>query len=112
MERLSKIYPSGAWGITGEVDDAILRLAAYENTGLEPEEISKIREDVENGYLKSTARRYGVSVDRLRELAEADRDGRCVVLPAGIGDAVYHITTCKNFSQVLDRLIKKLEESK
>ena len=57
MERLSKIYPSGAWGITGEVDDAILRLAAYENTGLEPEEISKIREDVENGYLKSTARR-------------------------------------------------------
>lgn len=80
MERLSKIYPSGAWGTTGEVDDAILRLAAYENTGLEPEEISKIREDVENGYLKSTARRYGVSVDRLRELAEADRDGRCVVL--------------------------------
>lgn len=89
MERLSKIYPSGAWGITGEVDDAILRLAAYENTGLEPEEISKIREDVENGYLKSTARRYGVSVDRLRELAEADRDGRCVVLPCKVEDDVY-----------------------
>ena len=102
MERLSKIYPSGAWGITGEVDDAILRLAAYENTGLEPEEIVIIREDIENGYMKSTARRYGVPVDRLRELAEADREGRCVVLPAGIGDTVYHITTCKNFSQVLD----------
>ena len=102
MERLSKIYPSGAWGITGEVDDAILRLAAYENTGLEPEEIVIIREDIENGYMKSTARRYGVPVDRLRELAEADREGRCVVLPAGIGDTVYHITTCKNFSKVLD----------
>lgn len=61
--------------------EAVDRLAAYEDTGLEPEEISKIREDVENGYLKSTARRYGVSVDRLRELAEADREGRCVVLP-------------------------------
>ena len=41
-------------------------------------------------------------LDHLRELAQADREGRCVVLPAGIGDTVYHITTCKNFSQVLD----------
>lgn len=67
------------------------RLAAYEDTGLEPEKISKIREDAENGYLKSTARRYGISVDRLRELAEVDREGRCVVLPRlepGRGDPV------------------------
>ena len=56
------------------------RLAAYEDTGLEPEEVAKIREDVENGYMKSTARRYGISVARLRELAQADREGRCVVL--------------------------------
>ena len=41
-------------------------------------------------------------LDRLRELAQADREGRCVVPPASIGDTVYHITTCKNFSQVLD----------
>ena len=27
--------------------------------------------------------------DRLRELAEADKDGRCVVLPCKVGDAVY-----------------------
>ena len=38
----------------------------------------------------------------LREMVQAKREGRCVVLPAGIGDTVYHITTCKNFSQVLD----------
>ncbi len=44
----------------------------------------------------------GYDIDRLQELVEADKDGRCVVLPAGIGDTVYHITTCKNFSQVLD----------
>ena len=89
MERLTKIYPNGAWGISGDIDDAILRLAAYEETGLEPEEIAKIREDVENGYLKSTARRYGISVDRLRELAEADRDGRCVVLPCKVGRSLW-----------------------
>lgn len=41
-------------------------------------------------------------LDELREMVQAKRDGRCVVLPAGIGDTVYHITTCKNFSQVLD----------
>ena len=70
--------------ICEQVQSIIDRLAAYEDTGLEPEETSKIREDVENGYLKSTARRYGVSVDRLRELAGADRDGRCVVLPIKI----------------------------
>ena len=91
MKRLTKIYPNGAWGISGDIDDAILRLAAYEETGLEPAEIAKIREDVENGYLKSTARRYGISVDRLRELAEADRDGRCVVLPCKKGDTVWRI---------------------
>ena len=28
-------------------------------------------------------------VDRLRELAEADEDGRCVVLPCKVGDVLY-----------------------
>ena len=88
-----KSDPNGAYNIIDiakyqgepEFDEILknvaLRLAAYENTGLEPEEIVKIREDIENGYMKSTARRYGVPVDRLRELAEADREGRCVVFP-------------------------------
>ena len=31
--------------------------------------------------------------DRLRELAQADRDGRCVVLPCKIGDIVWCIYT-------------------
>lgn len=68
---------------TAAIQAAVMRnrLAAYEDTGLEPEEIAKIREDVETGYLKSTARRYGIPVDRLRELAQADREGRVVVLP-------------------------------
>lgn len=30
-------------------------------------------------------------LDRLRELAEAERDGRCVVLPCKVGDVVYEI---------------------
>lgn len=32
---------------------------------------------------------FGVSVDRLRELAQADKDGRCVVLPAKPDQIIY-----------------------
>lgn len=30
-------------------------------------------------------------LDRLRELVEADRDGRCKILPVNVGDTVYYI---------------------
>ena len=33
----------------------------------------------------------GVDVDRMKELAEADKDGRLVVLPCKVGDTVYRI---------------------
>lgn len=33
-----------------------------------------------------------ISTDRLRELAEADKDGRLVVLPCKVGDTVYFRT--------------------
>lgn len=72
-----------------DIEEAVDRLAAYEDTGLEPEEIVKIREDIENGYMKSTARRYGVPVDRLRELAEMDSAG-CIP-PCKIGDVFYRV---------------------
>ena len=32
---------------------------------------------------------FGLPLDRLRELAQADREGRCVVLPCKIGSPVY-----------------------
>ena len=34
---------------------------------------------------------YGVSAARLSELAQADREGRCVVLPCKIFDKVWNI---------------------
>ena len=37
-----------------------------------------------------------IPLDRLRELAEADRDGRCVVVPCKLGDTVYFITGTYN----------------
>lgn len=61
------------------------RLAAYENTGLEPEEIEPLCDMDRRAKMAEMLRieeYFGVSIYRLRELVEADRDGRCVALPS------------------------------
>lgn len=52
--------------------DAAQRLDAYESTGMEPENIGALYEEL-NQY-----KEIG-DLDRLRELMQADREGRCVV---------------------------------
>lgn len=42
----------------------------------------------------------GYDLDRLRELVEADREGRCVVLPCKIGDVIYQIVRHRNSGTV------------
>lgn len=34
---------------------------------------------------------YSYNLDRLKELADADKEGRCLVLPCKVGDTVYYI---------------------
>ena len=63
------------------------RLAAYEDTGLTPEEIKA--PFTEDTMINLAAQALGVEHSRLRELAEADKDGRVVVLPCKVGDTVY-----------------------
>lgn len=46
------------------------------------------------------------SYDRLRELAEADKDGRLVVLPCKAGDTVYEVTSRKNISEYRVKAIR------
>ena len=65
------------------------RLAAYEDTGLTPEEIKA--PFTEDTMINLEAQALGVEPSRLRELAEADKDGRCVVLPCKVGDTVWRI---------------------
>ena len=45
------------------------------------------------------------NLDRLRELAEADRKGRCVVLPCKIGDT---LNKCVNQAREFEELYTKL----
>ena len=70
-------------------DKLIERLAAYEDTGLTPEEIKA--PFTEDTMINLAAQALGVEPSRLRELAEADKDGRCVVLPCKVGDTVWRI---------------------
>ena len=65
------------------------RLKAYEDTGLTPERCAEFaRADAEGRYIvMRDAEQEGVA--RLRELAEADKDGRVAVLPCKVGDVVY-----------------------
>lgn len=65
------------------------RIAAYEDTGLTPEEIKA--PFTEDTMINLAAQALGVEPSRLRELAEADKDGRCVVLPCKVGDTVWRI---------------------
>lgn len=78
MERLT-YFDGGKWrlkiGDTEYSGEAVDRLAAYEETGLEPEEVRRLDE-----YIKH---------ERLHELAQADREGRCVVLPAKPDQTIY-----------------------
>ena len=70
-------------------DKLIERLAAYEDTGLTPEEIKD--PFTEDTMIKLAAQALGVEPSRIRELAEADKDGRVVVLPCKVGDTVWRI---------------------
>lgn len=62
------------------------RLAHYEDTRLTPAEVHSMYG--EWNAMMSVLNSIG-SYDRLRELAEADKDGRVVVLPCNVGDTVY-----------------------
>lgn len=69
-------------------DKIVERLAAYEDTGLTPEEVTAAKVALMGKTLAEITEFEGVPLARLRELAEADKDGRCVVLP------------CKGYSDV------------
>ena len=94
MERLT-YFKDGYWrvnfsGVQYQAD-FVDRLAAYEDTGLTPERCAEFaRADAEGRYIvMRDAEQEGVA--RLREIAEADKDGRCVVLPCKLGDMVWVI---------------------
>lgn len=76
-------------------DRLVERLAAYEDTGLEPEEVlTKNKADEIALKLMRLADLESIcSYTRLRELAEADKDRRVVVSPCKRGDGLWTFCT-------------------
>jgi hypothetical protein len=64
------------------------RLKAYEDTGLTPEEVlpKDKADEIALKLMRLADLESLCSYTRLRELAEADKDGRLVVLPEGEND--------------------------
>ena len=85
MERLTIRNSDGS--VSQPMDlrwaDALNRLAAYEDTGLEPEEIDGIRSLAVLGLMRD--------VKRASAIMDAEREGRLLVLPCKVGDTVYWI---------------------
>lgn len=72
-------------------DRLVERLAAYEDSGLEPEEVlpKDKADEIALKLMRLADLESLCSYTRLRELAEADKDGRLVVLPCKVGDTLW-----------------------
>lgn len=64
-------------------------LHAYKATGLTPEDITATVSIPM--FVKVTSAALGTTPERLRELAEADKDGRLVVRPCKVGDTLFRV---------------------
>lgn len=78
------------------------RLKAYEDTGMYPESVEALKLSMMGKAISEITEFNGLPIDRLRELTEADKDGRVVVLPCKVGQRVFalmdmdkHISECE-----------------
>ena len=78
-------------------------LQKYLDTGLGPDEVTALQKDWSD--LCTIVGECG-GIDRLRELAEADKDGRLVVPPCKVGDRLYEVTGRKTISVYKVRAIR------
>ena len=87
MERYT-YFDGGKWrmrvGDTEYSGKETVRLAAYEDTGLEPEDLKRAFN--EDDVLKLAGQALGITPERLRELAQTDKDGK---IKAYIVDSFY-----------------------
>lgn len=65
------------------------RLASYEDTGLEPEAIETVKLALAAKHMVDLETLNNTPISRLVEFAEADKDGRVVVLPCRQGDELW-----------------------
>ena len=89
-------------------------LREYLDTGLTPEEVlpKDKADEIALKLMRLSDLESLCSYDRLRELAEADKDGRIVVLPCKVGDTVYKVITIQAQKPVmLETQVKTLGQA-
>ena len=90
------------------------RLKAYEDSGCEPEEVlpKDKADEIALKLMRLADLESLCNYTRLRELAEADKDGRVVVLPCKVGSIVYRVFTIDGKAPVmLETRIKTLGQA-
>lgn len=106
MERLTERWGEGdVWAKNHDYVSAAYRLVAYEDTGLDPEDIKKH----EAAYNECLTRIYGPFKQKISQWLQADKDGRLVVLPCKVGDTVWRIK--RTFEEYPDRSKPYIEPS-
>ena len=112
MERMTQRLRTGEVLMASEYEEKYteqewisvlqVHLAAYEDTGLTPESVEALKLSMMGKAIAEIKEFNGLPVDRLRELAEANKDGRLVVLPCKVGQRVFalldtdkHISECE-----------------
>ena len=83
-DGMAMMKERGGWK-SGGID----RLCAYEDTGLEPEDLKRAFN--ETAILKLAAQALSTTPDHLRDILQAEQDGRLVVLPCKVADRVFHV---------------------
>lgn len=86
--RLANGYPRNI------PEERFLRLAAYEDSRLTPEEVlpKDKADEIALKLMRLADLESLCSYDRLRELAEADNDGRVEVSSCKVGDVLYRVS--------------------
>ena len=101
MERLTYWNEEyGCWSYHSGSGEAANRLAAYENTELDPEMCANYKTFEDEAISK------GVPFKRIVALMEADRAGLLVVLPCKVGDTLYEVTGRKTISEYRVKAIR------
>lgn len=92
MERYT-YFDGGKWrlkiGDTEYSGDWVNRLAAYEETRLEPEDMKRAFN--EDATLKLAGQILGVTPGRLRELAQAENKGTCGIPPVRLHQHIFRV---------------------
>lgn len=112
MNRLTIRKSDGAWDVPLRNDDGayipsqeiIDRLAAYEDTGLEPEEVRGIKTAYDEAQIPYEVVATGADAARVIRLLDAEDEGRLLVLPCKVGDELWFKKNGKIQCETIDRI--------